>query len=238
MRLEYEGRTGVGNDRMNAQRNARRPKAKHSWLQQILHDTTQYNKIRLFRERAWETLRITQRDWHTEKATLTKWLFLESRMEDVDCCLRRICMEIQAKSTWRIECISTRQDKTIGGGPEHRRQGWYNWNLSPFRQENIGEERLAALNQSKVCVADGQGGDYKSKKRDMSTRRLGIPMDTLIRPDYPPSPSRRRMLAQAQQLRKDHGYKYNWLRNGNILLRKEKNAPMVDIRSQSNLSEL
>ncbi|KAG8314948.1 hypothetical protein J6590_081249 [Homalodisca vitripennis] len=35
------------------------------------------------------------------------------------------------------------------------------------------------------------------------------------------SPERRRLLAQARQLRKERGYRYIWLQNGNILLRNE-----------------
>lgn len=78
----------------------------------------------------------------------------------------------------------------------------------------------------------------REKKRDFTTRHLGLPMDTPIYQNDSLSPSRRRLLAQARQLRKDSGYKYIWLRNGNILLRKEENGPVVQIRSQADLSEL
>ncbi len=78
----------------------------------------------------------------------------------------------------------------------------------------------------------------REKKRDFSTRHLGFAMDNPVFLNDSLSPARRRLLAQARQLRKDLGYKYIWLRNGNILLRKEENAPVVEIRTQADLNEL
>ncbi|XP_046677264.1 uncharacterized protein LOC124365334 [Homalodisca vitripennis] len=78
----------------------------------------------------------------------------------------------------------------------------------------------------------------REKKRDFSTRHLGLTMDIPVYLNESLSPARRRLLAQARQLRKERGYKYIWLRNGNILLRKEEKAPVVEIRTQADLNGL
>ncbi|KAG8270403.1 hypothetical protein J6590_085783 [Homalodisca vitripennis] len=78
----------------------------------------------------------------------------------------------------------------------------------------------------------------RGKKRDFSTRHLGLTMDIPVYLNESLSPARRRLLAQARQLRKERGYKYIWLRNGNILLRKEEKAPVVEIRTQADLNGL
>ncbi|KAG8255339.1 hypothetical protein J6590_095113 [Homalodisca vitripennis] len=78
----------------------------------------------------------------------------------------------------------------------------------------------------------------REKKIDFSTRHLGLTTDIPIYLNNSLSPARKRLLAQARQLRKERGHRYIWLRNGNILLRKEEKAPVVKIRTQADLNGL
>jgi vacuolar-type H+-ATPase subunit I/STV1 len=78
----------------------------------------------------------------------------------------------------------------------------------------------------------------RERKRDFSTRHLDMPTDKPIYINDSLSPARRRLLALARQIRRDKGYKYIWLRNGNILLRKDEGSPVVELRNQADLSKL
>jgi hypothetical protein len=39
-------------------------------------------------------------------------------------------------------------------------------------------------------------------------------------------------------MKNEKGYKYIWIRNGNILLRKDEGSAVVEIKSQADLSKL
>lgn len=80
----------------------------------------------------------------------------------------------------------------------------------------------------------------RDKKRDFSTRHLNLttPTDNPVFVNESLSPTRRWLLGQARQLKKDRGYKYIWLRNGNILLRKEEGSPVIGIKTQADLKQL
>lgn len=79
----------------------------------------------------------------------------------------------------------------------------------------------------------------RERKKDFSTRHLGLTTDTPVYLNESLSPARRRLLAQARQLKKGKNYKYIWLRNGiMILLRKADEAPVIEIKTQADLSKL
>lgn len=78
----------------------------------------------------------------------------------------------------------------------------------------------------------------RDKKRDFSTRHLDLPSDSPIYLNDSLSPAKRKLLALARHVRKERNYKYLWLRNGHILLRKEEGKNVIEIKTQADLSEL
>lgn len=80
----------------------------------------------------------------------------------------------------------------------------------------------------------------QEKKKDFSTRHLNLatPTDIPVFINESLSPARKRLLWQARQLKTDREYKYIWLRNGNILLRKEEGSPVITIKTQADLDKL
>lgn len=78
----------------------------------------------------------------------------------------------------------------------------------------------------------------RERRRDFSTRHLGMAMDNPVFLNDSLSPAKRRLLGQTRQIKRDKGFKYLWLRNGNILLRKEEGSPVIEIKSQVDLAKL
>lgn len=165
---------------------------------------------------------------------------LECRVDDLENYSRRNCLEIQGIPENRGEEV-TEVVKEVGKA----------------LQFEITEDMLDACHR--VGKPGGRGSDRprgiivkfvrrtdketlmnkrRQRKRDFSTRHLGLATDTPVYVNDSLSPTRRRLLAQARQIRKDKGYKYIWLRNGNILLRKEEGSPVVEVKTQADLSEL
>lgn len=75
-------------------------------------------------------------------------------------------------------------------------------------------------------------------KRTLSTRHINRPDDKPIYVNESLSPSRRRLLAMARTARNEKNYKFLWIRNGKIFLRKEENAPVKVVTNQDDLSKL
>ncbi|XP_046666447.1 uncharacterized protein LOC124358200 [Homalodisca vitripennis] len=80
----------------------------------------------------------------------------------------------------------------------------------------------------------------RERKKDFSTRHLSLdrPSDVPVYLNESLSPMRRKLLAKARMLKRDRGYKYIWLRNGNILLRKEEGSAVIQIKTQADLDKL
>lgn len=72
-------------------------------------------------------------------------------------------------------------------------------------------------------------------KRTLSTRHLGRSDDRPIYVNESLSPARRRLHALARRFQKEENYKFLWVRNGRIFLRKEENAPVKVITSSEDL---
>lgn len=72
-------------------------------------------------------------------------------------------------------------------------------------------------------------------KRTLSTRHLGRPDDRTIYINESLSPARRRLHAMAKQFQKEKAYKFLWVRNGRIFLRKEENSPLRVVTSSDDL---
>lgn len=75
-------------------------------------------------------------------------------------------------------------------------------------------------------------------KRNLSTRHMGLPMDSMIYINEALCPSRRKVFAQARIVKREKGYKYLWIRSGNIYMRKEEKAPVIQVNNISELGKL
>ncbi|VVC97192.1 unnamed protein product [Leptidea sinapis] len=52
------------------------------------------------------------------------------------------------------------------------------------------------------------------------------------------SPNNRNLQAQARKFKRDHLYKYLWVRNGRVLLRKDDATPAIWVKNSETLSTL
>lgn len=73
-------------------------------------------------------------------------------------------------------------------------------------------------------------------KRTLSTRHMSRPDDLPVYVNESLSPARRRLHAMARQYQRDNNYKFLWVRNGKILMRKEEKAPVKVISRQEDLN--
>ncbi|XP_046686422.1 uncharacterized protein LOC124372101, partial [Homalodisca vitripennis] len=62
-------------------------------------------------------------------------------------------------------------------------------------------------------------------KKDLSTRHLNLPTDSPVYLNESLTPMRRKLLAMARDEKRKQGYKWLWVRRGNIFLRKVDNGP-------------
>jgi hypothetical protein len=75
-------------------------------------------------------------------------------------------------------------------------------------------------------------------KRDFSTRHLGLTTDIPLYLNESLSPERRKILALARKAKVDKGYKYLWIRNGKILMRKTDGQPVIVLETINDLLKL
>lgn len=75
-------------------------------------------------------------------------------------------------------------------------------------------------------------------KRTLSTRHINRPDDRPIYVNESLTPTRRRLLAMARAARNEKNYKFLWVRNGKIFLRKEENAEVKVVSNQEDISKL
>ncbi|XP_046674701.1 uncharacterized protein LOC124363496 [Homalodisca vitripennis] len=75
-------------------------------------------------------------------------------------------------------------------------------------------------------------------KKDLSTRHLNLPTDSPVYLNESLTPMRRKLLAMARDEKRKQGYKWLWVRRGNIFLRKVDNGPVILIKSLSDLGKV
>ncbi|XP_075210788.1 uncharacterized protein LOC142318134 [Lycorma delicatula] len=83
--------------------------------------------------------------------------------------------------------------------------------------------------------------NFMKKKRDkklITTLNMGFTTDTPVYINESLCPPRRRLYALARQAKKYKGYKYIWLRDGKILMRKNEKDKIVQIRNEEDLNKL
>lgn len=163
---------------------------------------------------------------------------LEARVEDLESYSRRNCLEIQGipeeDDENVVEIIKnvgkalkmTIQDQMIDACHRIGRRN------DKERPRGIIVKFVRRMDKEQLM------NQRKEKKRDFTTRHLNLPMDLPIYLNDSLSPTKRKLLARTRQIRREKGYKYLWLRNGHILLRKEEGTSVVEVRTQADLSEL
>ncbi|XP_046666370.1 uncharacterized protein LOC124358119 [Homalodisca vitripennis] len=72
-------------------------------------------------------------------------------------------------------------------------------------------------------------------KTTLSTRHIGRKDDCPIYVNESLSPARRRLHALARKFQREKNYKFLWVRNGKIFMRKEDKAPVKVISSEEDL---
>lgn len=75
-------------------------------------------------------------------------------------------------------------------------------------------------------------------KRTLSTRHMGRTDDRPVYINESLSPARRKLLAMTRAVQKEKNYKFLWVRNGRIFVRREENARFVIVATQDDLSKL
>ncbi|XP_039287801.1 uncharacterized protein LOC120352170 [Nilaparvata lugens] len=75
-------------------------------------------------------------------------------------------------------------------------------------------------------------------KRDFSTRHLNLPSDIPLYVNESLAPERRKVLALAKVAKTEKAYKYLWIRNGKILMRKSDGKPVISLETVDDLDKL
>jgi hypothetical protein len=75
-------------------------------------------------------------------------------------------------------------------------------------------------------------------KRDFSTRHLNLPSDIPLYLNESLSPERRKVLSLARMAKVERAYKYLWIRNGKILMRKSDGKPVITLETVKDLNKL
>lgn len=75
-------------------------------------------------------------------------------------------------------------------------------------------------------------------KSNLSTRHMNLGVDQPVYINEALSPARRRLFAQARQVKREKNFKFLWVRGGRIFLRKEEQAPVIQVTCQADFSRL
>ncbi|RZF35706.1 hypothetical protein LSTR_LSTR009574 [Laodelphax striatellus] len=105
----------------------------------------------------------------------------------------------------------------------------------PTRKTNIPPPIIVKL----VRKIDKDGLLNKRRiKRDFSTRHLGLSSDCPIYMNESLSEERRKVFAAVRKMKTDKGFKYLWIRNGRILVRKTEGQPVIVLEHLTDISKL
>jgi hypothetical protein len=105
----------------------------------------------------------------------------------------------------------------------------------PSRRENIPPPIIVKL----VRHIDKEGLLKKRRiKRDFSTRHLGLTSDSPIYINESLSLERRKVLAAARRIKNEKQFKYLWIRNGKILVRKSEGQSVIVLEHLTDLHKL
>lgn len=205
-----------------------------------LHDkieektTALEDKMKIIEEYISETDKLKVENITLKKQVTT----LETRIEDLENYSRRNCVEIQGIPEEQGENV-TNVIKNVGNAlGVNITDDMIDACHRVGRRTAEKRPRGIILKFVRRTDKDAIMKKRQERKRDFSTRHLGMSSDTPVYLNDSLSPSRRRLLGRARQLKTEKGYKYLWLRNGNILLRRQEGSPVIEIRCQADLDNL
>lgn len=75
-------------------------------------------------------------------------------------------------------------------------------------------------------------------KSNLSTRHMNLKVDQPVYVNESLSPARRRLFAEARQIKRQKEYKFLWVRGGKIFLRQQESAPVHQVTCQADLLSL
>ncbi|XP_046684669.1 uncharacterized protein LOC124370428 [Homalodisca vitripennis] len=176
------------------------------------------------------------------KALRNEIAALETRVEEQEMYSRRNCIEIQGIPEEPTETVDDVVDIVVKVGKA------VNMDINATMIDachRLGKKNDAARRGPRGIIVKfvrrldkEELQKRKHQKRDLPTRHLGMAMDSTIYLNESLTPSRRRLYALARQAKKDKGYKYVWHRGGKVFLRKEDNAPVIQVCNQADLERL
>lgn len=75
-------------------------------------------------------------------------------------------------------------------------------------------------------------------KSNFSTRHMNLGMDQPVYINEALSPARRRLLAEARKLKREKEFRFLWVRNGKIFIRREEAGKVIQVTCQADLANL
>ena len=75
-------------------------------------------------------------------------------------------------------------------------------------------------------------------KRNLSTKHMGLSGENIIYINESLSPEKKKLLALSRNFKREHGYKFLWVRNGVIKLRKSEGSNIYIINDSNDLRKL
>lgn len=75
-------------------------------------------------------------------------------------------------------------------------------------------------------------------KRNLSTRHMNLRVDQPVYINESLTPARRKLMAEARQVKREKNIRFLWVRNGKLFMRKEESAPVIHISCQADLTKV
>lgn len=177
-------------------------------------------------------------DLQKENVTLKKKVtLLEARVEDMEQYSRRNCVELQGipedKNENVVEIV-----KSVGNALKMEITDSMIDTCHRVGKKIDAKPRVIIVKFVRRMDKEALVKMRREKRSDFSTRHLNMPSDLPVYINESLSPAKRRLLGQARQMKRDRSYKYLWLRNGVILMRKQEGSPVIEIKHLEDLSGL
>lgn len=170
------------------------------------------------------------------KALKDRVQLLENKLDDSDQYSRRNCVEIQGVPVKDNDVMQTVRDvgKALGLDIDDTMvDSCHTLGKKPNSKDPPGIiVKFVRRMDADTLMAK------RRAKRDFSTRHLSLPTDNPIYLNESLTPLRRKLLAMARDEKRKQGYKWLWVRRGNIYLRKVDNGPVVVIKCLADLGKI